>query len=106
MTSLFAISKAVTRQRPVKLSMSRADLQRAIEILRAPKEERKQRRLQIALTQVSTEHTEEQAAMEAPEIQRGGGAALLEGDDSIHAESSQSGVKASSRGASIVHHEG
>lgn len=104
MTLLFVISKAVTRRGSVKLSDSRADLQRAIENLRAPKEERKLRRLQSAPTRVCTERIEEQAAMQAPEI-RQGGAALLKPDDSLHAESSQSGNKPSSGGGSTAHSE-
>lgn len=100
MTALFAVSKAVTRRGPVKLSESRADLQRAIETLRAPKEERKQRRLQNAPARVSTDRIEEQAVMQAPEIQQGGGAVPLEPDGSLHADSSQSGAKPSLGGGS------
>ena len=96
MTLLFVISKAVTRRGPVKLSESRADLQRAIENLRAPKEERQLRQQQSAPTRVSTERIEEQ---------RGGGAAPLEPDDSLHAESSQSGAKPSPGGGSTDHSE-
>ena len=99
MTLLFVISKAVTRQGPVKLSDSRADLQRAIETLRAPKEERRLRRLQSAPTRVSTERIEEQAAMQ------GGGAALPKPDGSLHAESSQSGTKPPSGGGSTAYSE-
>lgn len=73
MTVLFAISKAVTRRGPVKLSSNRADLQRAIESLRAPKEERKQRLRQDPASQITTsdKRLEDQpphAPMAAPEL--------------------------------------
>lgn len=105
MTLLFAISKAVTRRGPVKLSDSRADLQRAIETLQAPKEERKQRRLGAVLPLVSTDRIEEQAATQALETQQGGAVVPPEHNSSLHAESSQSGAKPSSGGGSITHNE-
>lgn len=72
MTTLFAVSKAFTRRGPVKLG-DQADLQRAIETLRAPKEERKQRRRQDVPPRVETGRVEDQAANSAPEL-------LLEGN--------------------------
>lgn len=94
MTTLFAISKAVTRRGWVKLSKNRADLQRAIGSLRAPKEERKQRRRQNNPTRIATEHIEDQPP---PEVQPGGNAVPLINIDSLPA---QSGAEQSSGGGS------
>lgn len=72
MLVLFAISKAIKQTKagkqrgPVKLSRNRADLQKAIESLQAPKEERRQRRRQTTPTRVSTERTEDHST---PEVQ-------------------------------------
>ncbi|KAL9044577.1 MAG: hypothetical protein Q9214_002298 [Letrouitia sp. 1 TL-2023] len=62
MAVLFVISKAFSQKRPVKLSRRRADLQRAIEALRAPKMERKQRRAQA---QSNAERLEEDPNIES-----------------------------------------
>ena len=43
MVILLVVMKIIWRRKPVELSRKRADLQRAIEALRAPKQERKQR---------------------------------------------------------------
>lgn len=97
------ISKAITRRGPVKLSRNRADLQRAIETLRAPKEERKQRQRQGGLTRVSTERIENQAAMLSPELQPEGDAVPMEPIDALHAQSSRLGAKPSLGGGSTSH---
>lgn len=60
MAVLFVISKAFSRRRPVKLSTKRADLQRAIETLRAPKMERSQRRPQGPHAQTDAERDGDQ----------------------------------------------
>lgn len=61
MSILFLISKAISRRPYVKLSTRRADLQRAIETLRAPKEERKQRQRLASQIHGGIERSEEGA---------------------------------------------
>lgn len=67
MALLFVTSKAFSQKRPVKLSRGLADLQRAIETLRAPKEERierRQRNRQYPQAQTDAERPEQDQNME------------------------------------------
>ena len=60
------ISKFFTRRWPVKLSSRRADLQRAIEELRTPKEEQKKRREVRAQAEQHGGHIEDGPVVEVP----------------------------------------
>lgn len=62
MLILLVVSKISSRRSFVKLSTTnRVDLQRAIETLRAPKEERKHRQRPLSERHVDVEHSGEQA---------------------------------------------
>ncbi|KAL9103250.1 MAG: hypothetical protein Q9163_001701 [Psora crenata] len=109
MTVMLIISKIITRRRPVRLSNKRADLQRAIEELRTPKEEQKKRR--DARAQADAAQSEEQVEggsavkVEVEENRGPFGPTYLYERIPLNGHSSASGVEPSSGAPSTSHRD-